>query len=79
MLNQLLELLRAGGTHRVTDLARALDTTSELVQAMLDDLSRMGYLSPVGGDCAGACAACPLPGLCTAAGSGRAWALTDKA
>jgi predicted ArsR family transcriptional regulator len=78
MLDHLLELLRAGGTHRVGDLARALDTTPELVQVMLDDLSRMGYLRQVGGQCTEACGTCPMAGLCAAGSSGQLWTLTEK-
>lgn len=77
MLNRLLELLRTGGTHRVVTLARELETTPELVEAMLEDLGRMGYLKPVGGECSGGCAACPMAGLCAAGDGGRVWTLTD--
>nr|HID12933.1 DNA-binding protein [Anaerolineae bacterium] len=75
MLERLLELLRAGGTHRVSDLARELETTPALVEAMLEDLARMGYLKRVGGECGGGCAACPLSRLCAAGAKGRIWAL----
>lgn len=79
MLDQLVELLRAGGTHRVTDLARALETTPELIEAMLETLTRMGYVRRLAVSCVGAsCGACPVAGLCTAEGSGRVWALTEK-
>lgn len=91
MLNRLLELLRDGGTHRVTDLALTLDTTPELVEAMLEELDRLGYVKQVGGECAEKCSACPLAGLCAAgtpsdscgprspkAGGGRVWTLTQK-
>ncbi len=78
MLNWLLELLRAGGTHRVVGLARELDTTPALVEAMLEHLARMGYLRPVGGECDTKCAGCPLAGLCAAGKGGRVWALTGK-
>jgi DNA-binding IscR family transcriptional regulator len=76
MLTELLALLREGGTHRVADLARELDTTPELVEAMLEDLARMGYLERVGGECGGGCASCPLVGLCAAGEGGRIWTLT---
>jgi hypothetical protein len=86
MLNRLLELLQAGGTHRVADLARQLETTPELVEVMLEDLARMGYLKPVGGECGEGCAGCSLAGLCAAgspsispgAGGGQVWALTER-
>jgi hypothetical protein len=83
MLSQLLEVLGAGGTHRVADLARELETTPELVEVMLEDLTRMGYLKLVGEECAEGCAACPLAGRCAVgapslgAGGGRVWALAE--
>lgn len=78
MLNKLLELLQSGGTHRVADLARALDATPELVEAMLDDLMRMGYLRQIGGECGRSCAGCSLAGLCAAGDRGRVWGLTER-
>jgi hypothetical protein len=78
MLNQLLDLLRSGGTHRVADLSRALETTPELVEVMLEDLVHMGYLRQVGGQCGQSCAGCSLAGLCAAGEGGRVWALTEE-
>ncbi len=75
MLDRLLELLRAGGTHRVSDLARALDTTPELVEMMLEDLSRAGYVKPVAA-CTETCASCPLADSCIPAQPGKAWTLS---
>jgi len=78
MLSRLLELLRAGGTHRVADLARELDATPELVEVMLEDLCRMGYLKQVGEECGGGCAGCSLAGLCAAGNGGRVWTLMER-
>ena len=78
MLNRLLELLRAGGTHRVVELARALDTTPELVEMMLEDLDRMGYLKRVGGECGEGCGGCSLAGLCSVGAGGQVWALAEQ-
>ncbi|MGD1995978.1 MAG: FeoC-like transcriptional regulator [Anaerolineae bacterium] len=78
MLNQLLELLQEGGSYRLTDLARRLDTTPRLVEIMLEDLHRLGYLKPVSGECAGECGGCSLTGLCAAGQGGRVWILTEK-
>ncbi|HIE38166.1 MAG TPA: hypothetical protein EYH30_01740 [Anaerolineales bacterium] len=85
MLSRLLELLGTGGTHRVPDLARELETTPELVEMMLEDLTRMGHLKLVGGECVERCAACPLAGMCAVGppsslsrtGGGRVWTLTE--
>ena len=74
MLHRLLQMLRAGGTHRVGDLARELDTTPQLVEVMLDDLARMGYLKQVSGGCSDGCGSCPMSGLCAAGSSGQLWA-----
>jgi hypothetical protein len=78
MLNQLLDLLRSGGTRRVADLSRGLGTTPELVEVMLEDLCRMGHLKRVGGECGGQCSACPMAGLCAVGGDERLWVLTEK-
>ncbi len=77
MLSELITLLREGGTHRVVDLARALDTTPTLVEMMLEDLEQRGMLKRVGGACSGTCQSCPLAGLCAAGESGQIWALAE--
>jgi hypothetical protein len=68
MLNRMLELLREGGTRRIRNLAVELDTTPELVEVMLEDLARMGYLRRVGAECLAECVTCPLAGTCVAGG-----------
>lgn len=60
----------------MADLARELETTPALVEMMLEDLARMGYLKLVGGECGETCGACPMAGLCAARDGGRVWALT---
>lgn len=77
MLNQLLELLRAGGTRRVADLARELDTTPKLVEVMLEDLCRMGHLKRVEGACGEKCASCSMSGSCAVGTTGQLWTLTE--
>ena len=79
MLMALLARIGGGGLHSPADLAAGLDTSTELVERMLDDLARMGYLEVVGAgcapsacsSCAGSCARLPVPG-------GRTWMLTEK-
>lgn len=77
MLERLLGLLRAGGAYRVGDLARALGTTPELVEAMLDSLQRLGYLKTVGHACAEPCTSCPLARACGPNASARLWTLSN--
>jgi DNA-binding Lrp family transcriptional regulator len=84
MLHRLLSLLQEGGTRRITDLARQLDTTPELVEAMLEDLARMGYVKRVASQCSETCSACPMSQTCAAGASGQAedggqiWVLTES-
>jgi len=66
MLDRLLELLREGGTRPIRSLADELDTTPELVRAMLEDLERMGYLRRLGAECQARCSTCRLSGACVA-------------
>lgn len=77
MLEELLRILRAGGTHRVADLARALDTTPALVEMMLEELARRGYVRPVAA-CPEECASCPLADQCIPAQpGGKVWVLAE--
>lgn len=64
MVERLLALLQEGGVWRISDLARALDTTSALVEVMLDDLARKGLLRQVAATCDRGCAGCALNGRC---------------
>ena len=78
MLTELLDLLREGGTHRVKDLAQALDTTPQLVELMMEDLAGMGYLKAASSPCGGHCNRCDLGGMCAIASGGRIWTLTER-
>jgi hypothetical protein len=78
MLNRLLEILQDGGSHRVSNIARELGTTTELVEAMIENLTRMGHLKQVIGGCGEACTSCSLTGTCTSDASGRVWTLTEE-
>ena len=86
MLDRLLELLGEGGTRPIRSLADELDTTPELVRAMVEDLARMGYLRRLSAECEAGCSSCSLSGMCVARGAPRedggrqgmtGWALVD--
>jgi hypothetical protein len=77
MLEQLLHLIAQGGVHSYQDVIQSLSITQPLLEAMLEDLARMGYLRSVGSGCEGNCPACPMGG-CSVSGPGRLWVLTDK-
>ena len=78
MLERLLQIVQAGGTHTLGELARGLEVTEQLVEMMIEELARMGRIAPVRGGCAGHCAACPVSGPCVVGGATRVWTLTDR-
>ncbi len=77
MLLQLLEILRFGGTHTVKEIARQLDTSEALVQSMIDELIRLGFLKLAAQTCPGGCESCPMVSCCTIGAKGRLWTLTE--
>ena len=77
MIEQLLRFLTEGGAHSYEDLAKRLTISIPLLEMMLEDLSRLGYLRPVDSDCGTHCASCTI-GSCSITGPGRLWALTEK-
>jgi predicted ArsR family transcriptional regulator len=78
MLERLLSLVGQGGVHSYADLARQLDVTEELLEQMLQDLARMGYLRPVADGCEAQCAGCPLEKTCAIGSPKQVWTLTKK-
>jgi predicted ArsR family transcriptional regulator len=77
-LERLLELLRTGGARRLDDVARELDVSPALVEAMLEELERMGRLRRLDGECSSRCGGCGAAAQCRAMrGRGRVWTLAD--
>jgi hypothetical protein len=88
VLERLLSLLATGGVHTPMELASELGVSEGLLEQMLADLSRMGYLRlassptcpPMPNRHFTPCAQCPLSSTCAVTGPGtRVWTLTDKA
>jgi hypothetical protein len=77
MLEQLLQLVARGGVHSYQDLTTRLSISQPLLETMLEDLARLGYLRAVDAGCKGHCAGCAVGG-CSIAGPGRLWTLTEK-
>ena len=76
MLEQLLRLLGREGVQSYRDLASALAISEPLLEAMLENLARLGYLRSVSG-CGGGCHGCSSGG-CSVQGQGRLWSLTER-
>ena len=65
MLEQLLNEIKKGDTTSPAVFAKRLNTTPQMVEAMLSTLERMGYLRALEGECHdGTCASCPVTGYC---------------
>jgi len=75
MLKKLLARIAQGGTWTVESLADELNVTPALVETMLDDLTRRGYLKSVQGGCGGVCASCSMAGGCIRQAGRRLWTL----
>jgi len=77
MLEKLLNLLQDTRTHSLADLAHALDTSTAMVEAMLQHLERMGYVRQVTG-CGSSCQGCALKTSCTPSSLTRIWARVEQ-
>jgi hypothetical protein len=78
LFEQLLRIVAQGGIHTRRELAQRLGVSEELLQQMIEELVRIGYLNPVAGDCHDRCAGCSFAAECAIGGGGRIWALTEK-
>ena len=76
MFETLLSLIVAKGTASSAELARGLGVSHGLVDAMLEDLARKGYLTAVTGGCSVACDRCPVPRTCLYGRQARIWVLS---
>ena len=75
----LKRLVAEGGVHSYATLAGQLSVSKGLLEQMLRDLARMGYIAPVGGACdTSLCHHCPLGGSCATDTRGNVWVLMAK-
>jgi len=77
VLHRLLYIVSSGGVHNIKELAQQLDVSEGLVESMIDELARMGYLRLLNAKCGGDCKGCPVASTCAIGGSGRVWMLTE--
>ncbi|MGC8786430.1 MAG: FeoC-like transcriptional regulator [Anaerolineae bacterium] len=77
MLEKLLQIIATGGTHHLKQLAQQLDVSEALLESMIEDLVRLGYLQPLHAKCCADCRACPSAGECALGFANRVWALTE--
>lgn len=74
----LLKRLASGTAQTVAQLATELDVDQELLEQMLLDLERAGYLRAVQGCADGQFRSCDLQALCTLGQPQRVWLVTEK-
>jgi uncharacterized protein YuzB (UPF0349 family) len=78
MLEQLLKMVATGGIHSYAQLARDLNVSEALLEQMLEELERMGYLQRMDATCDSHCDHCGESTTCSVHGPGQLWELTDK-
>ena len=80
MLAQLLEEIQRGETLQPAALAHKMNISVGLVQAMLENLERMGRLKQISTDCGDACGDCSLGEACgdKTRQKGRVWRVTTQ-
>ena len=78
LLEDLLKRLASGRTHSLSELALELDIDAGLLEQMLQDLARAGYIRVLEASCAGQCDHCPYQSPCSLTHGGRIWSVTDK-
>ncbi len=72
MLQRLLDEIRQGGTLETKTLAARLDTSPQVVAAMLEHLQRLGLIKGYT-DCSSGCHGCGLKDSCAVQLSLRLW------
>lgn len=77
MLEYLLKLLNDGGVRSYKELAEALSVPESLLEVMIEDLARRGYLRSAAEQCSTRCESCHV-GVCAMGGGGKVWVLTEK-
>ena len=75
---RLLKLVAGGTVERLDQLATELDVDRGLLEQMLLDLERAGYVRAVHACGKGQCHGCDPQRLCTLTQRGRMWVVTDK-
>ena len=75
MLADLMTEIRAGGTLETTKLAKKLNTSPEMIDAMMDHLRRIGFIKAYE-TCGDACTGCSVSQMCDPEkkkGMGQIW------
>jgi predicted ArsR family transcriptional regulator len=78
MLERLLQILARKEIATMEDLAQHLGISHDLLEQMLQDLSRGGYVELVEMACDRRCAGCSESPICALVQGKRVWRVTEK-
>lgn len=79
LLREMLQVLADGGIHATAEVARRIGVSERLVAAMVEDLSRHGFLTPLESRCGQrSCSGCWAAGNCNRSEPTPMLALTPK-
>jgi DNA-binding transcriptional MocR family regulator len=78
MLETILRIVASKRTECSSELARRLGVSHALIENMLDELTRQGYLKAVVGGSSTPCERCPLHTACRFQRQARIWTLTSR-
>jgi DNA-binding PadR family transcriptional regulator len=78
MLRALLNLAATKETTRNDELAQALGVNPELIEPILEVLTKHGYLEQIVPGCSTPCDRCPVRTACLFANQPKLWAITPK-
>ena len=78
MLEILLRMVAAKGTTHSVELTHRLGVSRALMENMLQELARQGYLKAVVDGCSVPCERCPLRTACRFERQARIWALAPR-
>jgi hypothetical protein len=78
MLEQLMKQIQQGGTTSVPALARQLSVSETLVEQMLAELTRLGYLRPLESCSPEACTGCPQNTSCGTRRPVQTWVVVKE-
>jgi hypothetical protein len=78
VLVELLQRLVSEEIMTLEDLARRMEISPPLLEQMLQDLMRGGYIEDVASSCDTGCTACQEHSVCALVQGKRIWRLTDK-
>jgi len=79
MLYRLLKSIQTGEVQSLTEIARKLEISQDMVLRMAKELTNKGYLQEIGADCnipLESCPDCPVSSSCQV--PVRHWFLTEK-